>query len=230
MFAYSPKIVTDGLVLALDAGNIKSYVSGSTTWFDKSGFSNNGTLTNGPTFNSANGGSIVFDGADDVIRVTQQSGLTPSYFTTESWIKLNTSQASRIFIATFSESQSGIAMGINDGVSNNVKFFTSGNGSTGYDHLYQIGTLNNNQWYHVVCTYDGIQKILYINGQLNTLKSYTQAIGYTGNDFTVGGLDLDGSIIQSLNGSISLAKMYNRALTQAEITQNFNALRGRFGI
>ena len=230
MFAHSPKIVTDGLVLALDAGNIKSYVSGSTTWFDKSGFSNNGTLTNGPTFNSANGGSIVFDGADDVIRVTQQSGLTPSYFTTESWIKLNTSQASRIFIATFSESQSGIAMGINDGVSNNVKFFTSGNGSTGYDHLYQIGTLNNNQWYHVVCTYDGIQKILYINGQLNTLKSYTQAIGYTGNDFTVGGLDLDGSIIQSLNGSISLAKMYNRALTQAEITQNFNALRGRFGI
>jgi len=230
LFAYSPKIVTDGLVLALDAGNIKSYVSGSTTWFDKSGFSNNGTLTNGPTFNSANGGSIVFDGADDVIRVTQQSGLTPSYFTTESWIKLNTSQASRIFIATFSESQSGIAMGINDGVSNNVKFFTSGNGSTGYDHLYQIGTLNNNQWYHVVCTYDGIQKILYINGQLNTLKSYTQAIGYTGNDFTVGGLDLDGSIIQSLNGSISLAKMYNRALTQAEITQNFNALRGRFGI
>jgi hypothetical protein len=230
LFAHSPKIVTDGLVLALDAGNIKSYVSGSTTWFDKSGFSNNGTLTNGPTFNSANGGSIVFDGADDVIRVTQQSGLTPSYFTTESWIKLNTSQASRIFIATFSESQSGIAMGINDGVSNNVKFFTSGNGSTGYDHLYQIGTLNNNQWYHVVCTYDGIQKILYINGQLNTLKSYTQAIGYTGNDFTVGGLDLDGSIIQSLNGSISLAKMYNRALTQAEITQNFNALRGRFGI
>jgi hypothetical protein len=66
-FIHSPKIVTDGLVLALDAGNTKSYTSGSTTWFDKSGFGNNGTLTNGPTFSSANGGSIVFDGVNDYV-------------------------------------------------------------------------------------------------------------------------------------------------------------------
>ena len=62
---YSPKIVTDGLVLALDAANRKSYNSGSTTWYDLSGNNNNGTLYNGPTFNSANSGSIVFDGVDD---------------------------------------------------------------------------------------------------------------------------------------------------------------------
>jgi hypothetical protein len=227
---HSPLVVTDGLVLYLDAANTKSYPGAGAIWNDLSGQGNNGTLTNGPTFNSANNGSIVFDGTDDVVRVTQQSGLTPTYFTTESWIKLNTSQASRVFIATFSESESGIGMGINDNVSNNVKFFTSGNSYAGYDHLYQIGTLNNNQWYHVVCTYDGTQKILYINGELNTSKNYTQAIGYTGNDFTVGGLDYNGSIIQSLNGNISLAKMYNRALSPTEITQNFNALRTRFGI
>jgi hypothetical protein len=72
-FVHSPKIITDGLVLALDAGNTKSYTSGSTTWFDKSGNANNGTLTNGPTFSSANGGSIVFDGVDDYIEITPRN-------------------------------------------------------------------------------------------------------------------------------------------------------------
>ena len=66
-FNYSPKIVTNGLVLCLDAGNVKSYVSGSTTWTDLSPTQKNGILTNGPTFNSSNGGSIVFDGVDDYI-------------------------------------------------------------------------------------------------------------------------------------------------------------------
>ena len=60
-FYRGPNLVTNGLVLALDAGNTKSYQSGSTTWFDKSRNGNNGTLTNGPTFSSANGGSIVFE-------------------------------------------------------------------------------------------------------------------------------------------------------------------------
>jgi len=66
-FAHSPQIVTNGLVLALDAGNTKSYVSGSTTWFDKSGRGNNGTLVNGPTFNTGSLGSIVFDGVNDYV-------------------------------------------------------------------------------------------------------------------------------------------------------------------
>jgi hypothetical protein len=65
-FNYSPKIVTDGLVLYLDAANTKSYVSGSTVWNDLSRSGYNGTLTNGPTFNISNGGSISFDGVDDL--------------------------------------------------------------------------------------------------------------------------------------------------------------------
>jgi hypothetical protein len=64
-----PNTVTSGLVLELDAGNIKSYQSGSTTWFDKSGFANNGTLINGPTFNTGSGGSIVFDGTNDFVNL-----------------------------------------------------------------------------------------------------------------------------------------------------------------
>jgi hypothetical protein len=66
-FHYSPKIITEGLVLYLDAANTRSYVSGSTTWNDISRSGNNGTLINGPTFNSGNGGSIVFDGVNDYV-------------------------------------------------------------------------------------------------------------------------------------------------------------------
>ena len=65
-FAYSPKILTDGLVFAVDAANKKSYPGSGTTWTDLAG-SNDGTLTNGPTFNSGDGGSIVFDGTDDLV-------------------------------------------------------------------------------------------------------------------------------------------------------------------
>ena len=65
-FSNAPTVVTNGLVLSLDAGDRNSYVSGSTTWFDLAG-TNNGTLTNGPTFNTGSFGSIVFDGVDDYV-------------------------------------------------------------------------------------------------------------------------------------------------------------------
>jgi hypothetical protein len=74
MFSNGPTISTNGLVLALDAGDRNSYVSGSTTWNDLVGL-NNGTLTNGPTFNSANGGSIVFDGTNDYVVVPESSSV-----------------------------------------------------------------------------------------------------------------------------------------------------------
>ena len=67
-FNFSPKIVTNGLVLALDAANTKSYPGSGTVWSDLTPNGNNGALTNGPTFNSANGGSIVFDGTNDYLQ------------------------------------------------------------------------------------------------------------------------------------------------------------------
>ena len=80
----APNIVTDGLVLYLDAANTKSYASGSTAWNDLVGI-NNGTLVNGPTFNSANGGSIVFDGSNDYVSTTYNAVLTN--FTFCAWFR-----------------------------------------------------------------------------------------------------------------------------------------------
>jgi len=84
-----PKIISNGLVLYLDAANNKSYPRTGTTWYDLSGNNNNGTLTNGPTFNSANGGSIVYDGADDSVNLSLVSS-NVNNVTTEVWFKANT--------------------------------------------------------------------------------------------------------------------------------------------
>ena len=89
-FNYSPKIVTDGLVLYMDAANSKSYVSGSTTWNDISRSGNNGTLINGPTFNSSNGGSIVFDGTNDYVNLSDSDNwFYTGNFTIEFWYYFN---------------------------------------------------------------------------------------------------------------------------------------------
>ena len=84
-FYRGPNIVTDGLVLVLDAANPTSYISGSTTWRDLSGNNNSGSLVNGPTFNSVNGGSIVFDGSNDYVEISPVNA--SSQFTLNLWIK-----------------------------------------------------------------------------------------------------------------------------------------------
>jgi hypothetical protein len=98
-FIHSPKIVTDGLVLALDAGNVKSYASGSTTWLDKSGGGNNGTLINGPTFSSANGGSVVFDGTNDnaLLPINFFSYPSLTTFSISLWFKSSQSNGGTLF-------------------------------------------------------------------------------------------------------------------------------------
>lgn len=89
------KIVTDGLVLALDAADTNSYTSGSTTWRDMSGNGNNSTLTNGPTFDSGNGGSIVFDRVDDYANFYAPNLTTTT--TVEMWTKIDTLYSGRMF-------------------------------------------------------------------------------------------------------------------------------------
>ena len=84
-------IVTDGLVLNLDASMLASYPKTGTTWNDISGNEKNGTLTNDPTFNSENGGSIAFDGSNDYIEISPNgttSGFNVQSFTIDMWVKV----------------------------------------------------------------------------------------------------------------------------------------------
>jgi hypothetical protein len=101
------QIVTDGLVLCLNASDRNSYVSGSTTWNDVSGRGNNGTLTNGPTFNSANGGSIVFDGTNDFVNCGNNTSLNLNKHTICFWFYPKDTTTKEIIVKS-SDSNNGV--------------------------------------------------------------------------------------------------------------------------
>jgi hypothetical protein len=226
-FSHSPKIVTDGLVLALDAGNVKSYVSGSTTWFDKSGFSNNGTLTNGPTFSSANLGSIVFDGVDDYVQTLTGSIANNSSFTLSCWFKITTLNSTYRPLVDGGNLGSGTA-GYTLSIDNTNKLFIAAN--AGYVSV--TTTLNTNTWYYVVGVASAgspYNLSVYVNGVLGTVSASATTNVLT-NNFSYVRVGENCSNGLRFPGNIAATQIYSRALTQAEITQNFNALRGRFGI
>jgi hypothetical protein len=228
-FNYSPKVVTDGLVLYLDAANPNSYVSGSTTWTDISRSGNNGTLINGPTYNSANGGSIVFDGSNDRVNLNNNfSGSTENNVTVEALVWLNANQNTKIFTSNYTPSggATGFALGISDSNNNVVKWFTGNLGTT--NTIFSTTTLVNQQFYHAVGTYDGNVKRLYINGILEASSSVSNIINNTSTSASVG--YLRNANTQHLDGRIACTRIYNRALSATEVRQNYNATKTRFGL
>jgi hypothetical protein len=218
-FNYSPKIVNDSsLVLYLDAANTKSYVSGSTTWNDISRRGNNGTLTNGPTFNSANGGAIVFDGVNDCIVVSSNANiLSKTSYTKISWFYI-TSYLYNII----SGGNSG-AHAFWLGGTANLRAGHNGAWST----VVSTTNLSLNTWYFGAVTFNTTNGWkLYVNGvQESTSVSTTT---YTGNDEILVGAYGTGTNVFA--GRIAVAQVYNKVLTDQEILQNYNATKTRYGL
>jgi hypothetical protein len=227
-------IVTDGLILCLDAANTKSYVSGSTTWNDLSRGNNNGTLVNEPIFDSANGGSIVFDGVNEYGECTP---IQPTFFTLSSWFKATG-------VPSNNDSTGGTLV-----VSNPQLFGGSIQYSLFYSWLNQritgivqtnnantIETSDNsvfrNQIYNAVLTYDGSNRNIYINGVLAVSKIYSTNPIYptTGNiNARIGRWGVP-EFERYFNGNIYQTSIYNRALTPTEVLQNYNTTKSRYGL
>jgi len=221
---HSPKIVTDGLVLALDAGNVKSYPGSGTTWYDKSGNGNNGTLTNGPTFAS---GSIVFDGVDDYVTCGNPASLQiTGSITLSTWINTPALFSSQNYPPFIIKGVNISYMLYGNSVTNQVRIRIGSNISANV--LDSIATFSINTWYNIIGTYDGSAMKIYVNGVFDSQKSLIGTIP-TGSNNVYLGFNPIGEAI-AYNGKISSTQIYNRALTQAEITQNFNALKSRFGL
>lgn len=240
-FAFS-QVVTSGLVLLLDAADRNSYPGSGTVWRDMSGNGNNGTLTNSPTFNSANGGSIVFDGTDDY--VITAAGSTPtlnitSQITLESWIT-STALANSLHgdginsKGTSSDNNSGVyeTVLIQSG-SINYPFFRMRIGSTTPVYNPKDIPINLNQIYQFVSTYNGNIMRIFINGresgtglvQTGNIEANTQQLTVgTRFIFRGGGND------SFFSGRIYSNKIYNRALSASEILQNYNAQKTRFNL
>jgi hypothetical protein len=214
-----PSIVTSGLVLNLDAGNTASYPGSGTTWTDVSGNGRTGTLTNGPTYSSANGGSIVFDGVDDYISITQTL-TTP--FTITGFVRY-TDQAKimNMYMNTTPHTVLGISLN-RTGVGDLYVYIGNGSSWIGAPGIISSQNMIVNQWYQVTFTSTGSGSILYLNG-VNVGTSVYSPSGW-GSSYYLGGA------IEVMRGNIATTQIYNRALSADEIQQNFNATRGRFNI
>ena len=228
-FNFSPKIVTNGLVLYLDAANTRSYSGSGTAWNDLTVNGNNGVLTNGPTFNSSNGGSIVFDGSNDFVLCPNQTYLANiTQFTMSAWMKRNLSN-SIVIIGQIQSITNDIAFELfNDGRA----YFEVGNGSNSYGYVSN----NSTNWQQLTMVFDGGATTNenrlkgYINGVLVTLTFIGTIPATTGTINT--NLNIGAYIPSSYysNGNISQVSIYNRALTAQEVLQNFNATKNRYNI
>jgi hypothetical protein len=226
--AHSPRIVTDGLVLCLDAANQKSYPGTGTVWTDLSGNGNNGTLTNGPTYSSANSGSIVFDGVDDYALITNSSPLGQSLnWTINAWVKYNSTGYTSWMIITDQATYTS--------ASNYMMWLSSDAPATGkllsaYDGGWHYGTIRlyPDIWYNVCLTRQSNVVRYYINGAFDIQKTLANTL--TLNTGNVGIGSHPNNLGYRTNGNISSVKIYNRVLSDQEVQQNFNALRGRYGL
>jgi hypothetical protein len=222
--AYNPRIVTNGLVLALDAGNIKSYPGSGTTWTDLSGNGNNGTLINGVGYSGDNLGSLVFDGVNDYVGLGTSTSLVPPYVTASLFVYLN-SYSTRPHLIGRGDGGAGHFYFVVE-TSGVFRFYTDV--GSGWSFIQPSNfTFPTGVWYNIVCTFDGSNANIYGNGSLlGTGFRVGQLRQYTAQETVLGRI-----LTQSyLNGNIAQVSIYNRALTEQEIQQNYNATRSRFSI
>lgn len=229
------KIVTDGLVLCLDAADRNSYVSGSTVWRDVAG-SNNGTLTNGPTFSTGSGGSIVFDGVDDLV-ICSASLQNATAFTIGMWL-YNTDTNINHVMSQQPLASDGVNAHNQYSVESGKSFFTV-YGATGnaYDNYYNVTpTFTTGSWFYQIYQWDSSHTMkMFLNGvqqsgtyeflgtrPTSILNSFPFRIGL--------GARSGGGALFYFKGNISITQVYNRVLTPTEILQNYNAQKSRFGL
>ena len=214
-----PNIVRDGIIFAIDAANPKSYPGTGTTWYDLSGGGANLDLQNGPTYSSDNGGIITFDGVDD-------TGVETG---------LNISGLTGITVNVWFYANSNSSMALTRGTSNSFLLHFRGAGfyvvddtSTASGYLSWDSYPPDDEWVMLTGTWDGTTMKLYTNGvKQSTERSFTG----TGTLRTITTIQAGYYFNSSqgfTNGSIANEYLYNRALTDEEIEQTYNALKQRF--
>jgi hypothetical protein len=210
----------NGLVLCLDAANIKSYSGTGTTWTDLSGIGNTGTLVNTPTYSSANGGSLSFNGSSQYVNCGNAANLQITVGTISAWFNANNGNSGYNGIIA---KQNAWALFVADNILNTFDWGNGAERSTGI-------TVGNSTWNYAAMTFTETvgtpsnNAIIYLNG--NPVLTTTVRHSNHTVQVQIG----EANFSQIFGGNIAQASVYNRALSTAEIQQNFNALRGRYGI
>jgi hypothetical protein len=222
---YNSSIVTNGLVLCLDAGNSKSYPGSGTVWTDLSGRGINGTLTNGPTYSSSNGGVLTFDGTDDFVNCGT-SPFPAGNISVFAWIYPTSFNSiwnvicTKWFNPTGNDFHWSLKSSSENGTNLRQNLYFTSNGD-----FYGTTSFSTNTWYHIGFTLvNGVSFTYYKNGVADggvgsasrTPQSSRTQIGD------------DRGIQYGLIGKIPQVSIYNRALSAAEIQQNYLATKSRY--
>ena len=230
-------VVASGLRLSLDAGNSSSYSGSGTTWTDLSGNGYNGTLTNGPTYSSANGGSIVFDGSDDYV-TAGNIGSFPNFFTVEVWFKSDSVTNYRNIIdcnwLVYNGSYSNIGPRLEQDSTGALYWLvgSSSGGNSGesiWAYVVSSG-LNSAVWHQaVIKKYGATLFATYYNGALVSLGNNISNWSGTMSNVQIGrGFNPDSNRL--FDGNVAMVRIYNESLGDDQILANFNARRNRFGL
>ena len=244
-YSNGPKMITDGLVLYLDAANPRSYINGNSVWNDLSNNGNNGTLTNGPTYNTGSKGSIVFDGVDDYVSngTFGYSPETSGELSLEAWVYPTgpfTSYTAEppiiniggIFGQSYFSGTTGWGLGVvvrSD--YGNCWAFQVRNGGTVVEAIGTSSPFTTGSWYHLVGSFtrNDLSR-LYMNGNLIASSSSSPLNGVSitpqNSNAALGASTSYGPF--QFGGRIATAKLYNRPLTATEVKQNYNASKGRY--
>lgn len=232
-----PHLVTDGLVLALDGGSIKSYPGSGTTWFDLSGNANNGTLSGAAMQdNGTPGRNIGFDGTDDKVTINAAASLRPATaISMEAWLYMNTLPTSQGWYTIIQAPQSNashldpyfdwaIYINATGGLHTRINGVGNPNTVPNYTTTY----LAAQKWNHVAITWTAGTVRYYINGALIQTAATTQnTIVYDNNTNVLIGLNASNG--EDFNGNLAYVRVYNIALTDAQVLQNYQANKTRFG-
>ena len=226
-------IVTDSLVLNMDAGYVPSYPKNGSIWYDNSSISSNSTLYNGASYSSSNGGNIVFDGSNDYSSTTAGQAFYQytNQLTVSWWMKRNgtITVGSGGGQSTFNVDNMSTNVWLMHGnPDNTVNFYVNDSGNW---RTTATSTLLDNTWYNITGTINTSNVSVYTNGSLTSTSSGISS-GITNNSSSIVGWGFDPRYLGSrhFNGSIAYASVYNRALSASEVLQNFNALKARFGL
>ena len=222
----APNIVKNGLVFALDAANTRSYPGTGTVWTDLSQVGNNGTLVNGPTFNTANGGSIVFDGTNDYVNLGNPQILNfgdSSSYSICFWL---------IKFTPFKNYDEIISKGVSG--NQRIHFLIDSTGKLFRWDAFSTDGLVLNKWTNITYTYNssGINsgtEIFYLDGIQTSIRTGSMPSWASSNDIWLGYHAISGGS-WPFNGRIAQTLIYNKALLATEVLQNFNAQKGRFGL
>ena len=245
-----PNLTTDNLVLCLDAGDSNSYPGSGSTWNDVSGFDIHGTINSATYTSDADGKYFAFDGTDDYISFAMGGGdpdpLKLATWSTECWFKqasggsTSSTGAGGVFYYPLVTKGMGEVEGSNRDMNYGMGIKTDGKIGADFERLTNgqnrpvtsNGTVSLNTWNHLLVSYNGASWGVYINGILDKTEAENVDARNDSIQHNAIGTSIQSTGARSgyFSGKIAIARIYNRALSYAEVRNNYNSHKGRFGL